>query len=42
MFRQDDQGLTHWIAEPQQLPFLRATGIDQIRAQANPSPADHV
>ncbi len=24
---------SHWIAEPQQLPFLRALSVDQIRAQ---------
>ena len=27
---QDAHGFTHWIAEPQQLPFLRAVNIDQI------------
>jgi hypothetical protein len=32
---QDDRGQTHWTAEPQQLPFLRALSIGQIRAQTN-------
>jgi hypothetical protein len=36
---QDAEGITHWIAEPQQLPFLRALGVDQIRAQANATPS---
>jgi hypothetical protein len=30
---QDDWGATHWMAEPQQMPFLRAVSMDQIRAQ---------
>ncbi len=30
---QDSHGITHWIAEPQQLPFLRAVAIEQVRAQ---------
>jgi hypothetical protein len=30
---QDDRGSTLWVAEPQQLPFLRAVSVDQIRAQ---------
>lgn len=30
--REDADGVAHWTAEPQQLPFLRAVGIDQIRA----------
>ena len=32
---QDDRGRTHWRAEPQQLPFLRALTIGQMRAQIN-------
>lgn len=31
-----DLGLTHWVAEPQQLPFLRTLSVDQVRAQALP------
>jgi hypothetical protein len=34
-FQQDADGATHWIAEPQQLPFLRAVSIDQILAQSS-------
>jgi hypothetical protein len=30
--REDADGIAHWTAEPQQLPFLRAVGVDQIRA----------
>jgi hypothetical protein len=30
---QDERGLTQWIAEPQQLPFLRGARADQIRTQ---------
>lgn len=30
----DAGGAAHWLAEPQQLPFLRAVDPDQIRAQA--------
>jgi hypothetical protein len=33
---QGTQGAAHWIAEPQQMPFLRAVGIDQILAQTGP------
>jgi hypothetical protein len=33
---QASQGFTHWIAEPQQLPFLRAVAIDQVLAQITP------
>lgn len=31
---EDADGVTHWKAEPQQLPFLRALSIDQIRANS--------
>jgi hypothetical protein len=35
---QDAGGQTHWIAEPQQMPFLRAVGFDQIQAQLKTLP----
>jgi len=30
---EDAGGITHWVAEPQQLPFLRGVGIDQVRSK---------
>jgi hypothetical protein len=30
---EDVKGVTHWVAEPQQLPFLRVVSASQIRAQ---------
>jgi hypothetical protein len=32
--REDGQGNARWTAEPQQLPFVRAVGIDQMRANS--------
>ncbi|HXE62734.1 MAG TPA: hypothetical protein VN519_04305 [Bryobacteraceae bacterium] len=32
--REDADGNASWTAEPQQLPFLRAVGIDQMRANS--------
>lgn len=32
--REDEEGHTYWTAEPQQLPFLRAVPIDQMRANS--------
>lgn len=32
--REDEGAIAHWTAEPQQLPFLRAIGIDQFRANS--------
>jgi hypothetical protein len=29
----DASGVAHWVAEPQQRPFLEAVRLDQIRAQ---------
>jgi len=33
MVWEDSGGVSHWIAEPQQLPFLQAVSAGQIRAQ---------
>jgi hypothetical protein len=32
-------GLSHWLAEPQQQPFFDAVRLDQIRTQVHPLPA---
>lgn len=32
--REDDEGNAWWTAEPQQLPFVRAVGIDQMRVNS--------